>query len=354
MANGNLISDNNGTIIHKKTYAGIDLLKFVMALAVVAIHVKPFERSGLLSAVFKPWMAAAVPVFFLISAFLLFRKMERIKLNDKVRGGGNQWVTIIRILYLVWFVLDSPYIIANKGYFTSYGALETLGGFIKDLFLGSTFPGSWFLSALIVSVVLVYGSSQLVGKNVTFIISIIISMYVMSQNWLPESLHGLYDWYAAHVRKEVNCSFPFALVWVSMGQVMATEKAVNRIESIDKKGRLALCLMTGAAYFAMTVMASGAWYLNYILVPLFMMLGLTAQVTPSETSKFLRETSILLFLFHFSIAGKKGLFLNLIGNADIIYHILFYMIVVGVSLAFATVVLTLEKHKIFKFLKYTH
>ena len=56
----------------QKQYQGLDLLKFLMALMVVAIHVKPFETSVLLTAVFKPWLDAAVPVFFLISAFLLF------------------------------------------------------------------------------------------------------------------------------------------------------------------------------------------------------------------------------------------------------------------------------------------
>ena len=64
----------------KKTYVGLDLLKFVMALVVVAIHVKPFETNAVLTAIFKPCLDAAVPVFFLISAFLLFFKIE---LNEK-------------------------------------------------------------------------------------------------------------------------------------------------------------------------------------------------------------------------------------------------------------------------------
>ena len=66
----------------KKVYYGLDLLKFIMALAVVAIHVKPFETSSVLSSISKPWTSAAVPVFFLISAFLLFNKVERLN------GGG--------------------------------------------------------------------------------------------------------------------------------------------------------------------------------------------------------------------------------------------------------------------------
>lgn len=70
----------------QKQYPGLDILKIIMALAVVAIHVKPFETNDVLTAIFKPCLDAAVPVFFLISAFLLFLKVER---NNITLGGGE-------------------------------------------------------------------------------------------------------------------------------------------------------------------------------------------------------------------------------------------------------------------------
>ena len=47
----------------QKQYPGLDILKIIMALAVVAIHVKPFETDDVLTAIFKPCLDAAVPVF---------------------------------------------------------------------------------------------------------------------------------------------------------------------------------------------------------------------------------------------------------------------------------------------------
>lgn len=59
----------------KKNYNGLDLLKFIMALMVVMIHVKPNAHSLFLTTVFSPLMSISVPVFFVVSSVLLFSKL---------------------------------------------------------------------------------------------------------------------------------------------------------------------------------------------------------------------------------------------------------------------------------------
>lgn len=56
----------------KKQNNGLDLLKFVMALIVVMIHVKPNGHSEFLTDVFNPFLNIVVPMFFVISSVLLF------------------------------------------------------------------------------------------------------------------------------------------------------------------------------------------------------------------------------------------------------------------------------------------
>lgn len=46
-----------------KTYNGLDLLKFIMALFVVMIHVKPNVHSEVLTTMLDPIMSIAVPIF---------------------------------------------------------------------------------------------------------------------------------------------------------------------------------------------------------------------------------------------------------------------------------------------------
>ena len=61
---------------NKKPYVTIDIAKFVMAILVVAIHVRPF--SGEAAFVYDDIVArVADPLFFQITAFLFFEKVFR-------------------------------------------------------------------------------------------------------------------------------------------------------------------------------------------------------------------------------------------------------------------------------------
>lgn len=77
----------------KKNYNGLDLLKFIMALMVVMIHVKPNAHSLFLTTVFSPLMSISVPVFFVVSSVLLFSQL----------GGAGYTSIINRYGLFTWF-----------------------------------------------------------------------------------------------------------------------------------------------------------------------------------------------------------------------------------------------------------
>ena len=94
----------------KKQYCGLDLLKFVMAVLVAARHMiqvfYPAESRWRL--IIGSWLSnLAVPVFFMIAGFLLFRKIPD---TDKKSGwsvvGRYAW-RIVK-LYLLWCVIYWP------------------------------------------------------------------------------------------------------------------------------------------------------------------------------------------------------------------------------------------------------
>ena len=64
-------------MIEKKNYYGIDLLKFIMAVCVVAIHTQPLYsvQSIVVQRLFDTITSLAEPYFFSVSGFLLFSKM---------------------------------------------------------------------------------------------------------------------------------------------------------------------------------------------------------------------------------------------------------------------------------------
>ena len=77
------------------------------------------------------------------------------------------------------------------------------------------------------------------------------------------------------------------------------------------------------------------------------------ELPDNKIYKRLRNYSILIFFFHFSIAGKMGLFCSYTGDT-LATNWLYYILVVIISIAFAESILRLEKFKYFKILRYTH
>lgn len=327
----------------KKQYNGLDLLKFVMALMVVMIHVKPNGHSEFLTEVFNPFLSIAVPMFFVISSVLLFSK-----LNGGGYAGVFKYIKRIGILYLSWLVIDGWFIIARKPYFDmSFG--QGLLEFVKDLIFGTTFPGSWYLSASVMGVLIVYSLSRVINKYVVFLITLLIALYVTYAKVLPDAMQIPYHWYATNLREEVSLSFPGQMIWISLGQILS-----YWLVKIEKEKRILLSLSAGFLIVALAaIYFFPLFILKVALVLALFTFCLLVQLPTSDIYKRLRNYSILMFFFHFSIAGKMGLFCRFIGD-NLATNWLYYILVVLISISFSEAVLRLEKNKILKFLRYTH
>lgn len=319
------------------------MLKFIMALLVVMIHVKPNSHSEFLKDVFNPFLSIAVPMFFMISSMLLFSKLEK-----KGGTGVLKYIKRIGILYLSWLVIDGWFIFARKPYFDmsfGHGLLE----FVKDLIFGTSFPGSWYLSASVMGVLIVYSLSRVINKYVVFLISLLIALYVTYAKVLPDAMQIPYHWYATNLREEVNLSFPGQMIWISFGYILS-----HWLVKIENEKRILLPLSAGL--FIIVLAADYLFPLFVFKVALVLTLFaccLLLQLPPSNIYKRLRNYSILMFFFHFSIAGKMLLFCRFIGD-NLATNWLYYILVVFISISFSEVVLRFEKFKFLNFLRYTH
>lgn len=67
-------------MLEKKNYYGIDLLKFIMAVCVVAIHTQPLYsiQSIVVQRLFDTITSLAVPYFSQYRGFFCFQKLMRI------------------------------------------------------------------------------------------------------------------------------------------------------------------------------------------------------------------------------------------------------------------------------------
>lgn len=330
----------------KKTYNGLDLLKFIMALMVVMIHVKPNTHSLILTNIFAPIEKIAVPIFFLISSTLLFNKIERKK--EESTRIIKKWVSRLVLLYFVWFLINLKFIIYRKEYFSSdiaYGIFDLL----KDLIFCYTYPGSWFLSALIVGVILIYCLTKYISRYIILFFSIFISIYIEAIDYIPNVLHAPYRWYAENIRPEVILSFPAHLVWISLGQIFSSQ--LDKIEN-NKKILFPLSILFSIACYLFVIWNNNL-FINYLIVPSCFITFVLLKLSQKPIYKKMRDMSILIFFSHFLIFGTKGMFCKIL-NDTLLTNYIFYILVLASCVIFSLVILYLENKKGFHFLKYTH
>ena len=219
----------------------------------------------------------------------------------------------------------------------------------KDIIFASTFPGSWYLSASIVGVVLVYVISRYSHPIFTFLLSFALAYYVSRYSNFPESIQAPYRWYASHFREEVSLSFPGNMVWISIGQLLCMSKSW-----IESHKKLLVPLSVAVFFFGFVSKCFTNMYgISYLMVISLFVVSFLIELPDSSIYKRIRNYSILMFFFHFSIAGKMNSFCAIVGDS-LLTNYIYYFIVVALSILFAEMILRLEKVKYFGFLRYTH
>ena len=119
------MSNINLTKSNSKVGNSYDLLKFIMALLIVAIHTNAFYGPWFCTW-FQPVIYIAVPVFFVLSSMFYFIKVRK-NISDRF-SILKQYVKRIGTLYCFWFIINIPFIQNNHHYFTNGGGGKILLG----------------------------------------------------------------------------------------------------------------------------------------------------------------------------------------------------------------------------------
>lgn len=89
-------------------YNGIDLLKYIMALAVVTIHNGAINVNFQYPPTIVFFIRSAVPFFFIVSGYFLARKLHQIKEPDKCRSFLHKRSKHLIIIFGVWLIIYLP------------------------------------------------------------------------------------------------------------------------------------------------------------------------------------------------------------------------------------------------------
>ena len=134
-------------------YNAIDLWKFIMALFVVALHVKPLEGCTItvVNKLYDCFAAMAVPFFFLAAGFLLAKKLQYpFRFEDSNRT-IKRYIKSILTLYLIWSVVYLPLAVFHY-VDEKRGPLKSALAYIRGLVLVGEHYNSWQLWYLLSTV----------------------------------------------------------------------------------------------------------------------------------------------------------------------------------------------------------
>ena len=273
----------------KIKYNGLDVLKFCMAICVVAIHTKPFITNETLNCWINPLLQTAVPVFFIISSFLLFKKMNRLYRKEQNTALVN-YVKRIGLLYAIWFVIEIPYTLYLRGYFIRQTFAASLLQLIKDTLFATTFPGSWFLSAMTVAIVLVFLMNRHLSKYIALIISFAVYFYIYNIELFNGFLQVPYLLFTEYIRPEIKQSFPVALLWVTIGSILSSAN----LQFCNAKSKVILLCSIIVLY--MTNVFAGELFIIKTTLPILIFISaVNIDIKDRPVYKKLREMSIIIF-----------------------------------------------------------
>lgn len=177
--------------VNKQQYNSIDLVKFLMAFAVIAIHTCPLNhcKNELVLSIYNNLVNIAVPFFFLASGYLLSRK---ITFSDEVTDIAviKRYMWKILKMYLLWMVIYTPLSVwhmVERNISFAAAVREYLQGlFFKGLQYNS-WPLWYLLSTVYTLLIIILLRKLKVGPKGLLVMGLIFSIISIGTDCLADT-----------------------------------------------------------------------------------------------------------------------------------------------------------------------
>ena len=337
-----------------RTFAGIDLMKFLAAILVVAIHTRPFYdidyRLGFV--VENILTRIAVPFFFISSGYFFADKILSLPTIEQKRKVLINFLWRITQLYLLWSLIYLPYDLYYL-YKDTSSIRQVFFTYLRQFFVIGSHFHFWYLPALIYSTLLVYFFIELKRFKTLLIICVLLYLVgilgdsyfgLLSQDTLLYKNYAFFLHYFTSMRTFVF----FGAIFVALGAIIAWYKP-----HFTQKRLLIYLSVCSLLYFTEVILLEyyhlpREYNMYLFLVPLvaFLFLLLRNQYFTflQSYSKTFRMLSVGIYCSHalfldicYRLLGKLGINVNESNT-------LFFIAVLGFSLGFVYL-LSLSKNK---------
>jgi hypothetical protein len=200
--------------ITRRQYDLVDLVKFLLAITIVAIHV------GL--PILKIIGRIGVPFFVIISSFLFFSKYNYLDSTGQSKYFRKFEFRIFKlylawqVLYLFWAYKELESYIAWNGFGLKQAVKYVLLTFVYRDFSNTGWGTCWYLFAMIYALPVFLLMVKYIGPKITLAISLVIELYyVLSQGYTC----------VTHLFVISPFFFPRVLIYIAFGYCLATHQS---------------------------------------------------------------------------------------------------------------------------------
>ncbi len=272
----------------------LDIVKFLLACFVLAIHAGLSFRIGCVDLVW-PWVRLAVPLFFVISSYIFFSRLQLTQDKFGVLMGLARRTVV---LYGFWFFILLPITLyIRRGNWFGHGLWINLFNFLKSLFLGSTFISSWFLTALLIAIIIIFIMTQICPTWLIVLISTIPFVWAV-----VSSSYGIQGFLLGIIPYN---SFPVAILWVAIGKYFSEDRDFFKMSVWGISVCLILSFILLFAEWYWRSNAVGCYkcdcYFSLVPTSVFAFALIKKVMVKCVFAKHLRSLSVIIFVMHGSI-----------------------------------------------------
>ncbi len=328
------------TDIARKTYfPGLDLLKFILAIMIIAAHCSLFEEFADVKVLAERLFSIAVPLFFAMSAFFFVRKIDSLEESDK-RKQFNKTIKRLLILFAIWYVLMLPMT------WFKWWSIATFKETVYALFLSCTLNGYWFIKALIINTAILFlcrgRSIMLLLAAVSFAVYLLFA-YNYLFHYLPIDFSPYYSFY-------------YHTSYFCVGAIMARYYDEIRLFRLSSWTLLGLWIILFVLVSFLPIDPLYRFFSILLLFPVFERMDLRC----GGELKTMRNMSIILYMVQFVLIWLyDGVCERWLESESILYSvfqfsIVRFLVVLSVAIAIAWMIVGLEKRPKMSYLKYLH
>lgn len=220
---------------------------------------------------------------------------------------------------------------------------------IRDLLFSYTFPGSWFLSALIIAVTLIFLIKKANTPDwVVAIFALTIYLLLYNYKFLPEDYQRPFNVMKRLFRPELSLTFIRGIPWVVLGYFLSDSRIVD-FSKVAYEHKIKLLLLFVLSFFISVIWNDCKFFMQIFMVLIILVFAYNAEFVKNRKYLVLRRLSILFYFLHFPLVKLTTMFNIIFPNS--VYKYFFILFLCSI---FSYVILTLQKYKMFSWLKYAY